>query len=51
VIINRLQSDHEREFENSQLEQFCTKTGIAQEFSAPITPQQNRVVEWKNKVI
>ena len=29
VCINQLQSDHRREFENSQLEQFCTEAGIA----------------------
>lgn len=51
VCINRLQSYHEREFKNSQLEQFCTEIGITQEFSAPITPQQNGVMESKNRVI
>ena len=30
---------------------FCTRLGIYQEFSAPITPQQNGVVERKNRVI
>ena len=40
-----------KEFENSQLESFCTSARIAQEFSAPITPQQNGVVERKNRVI
>ena len=33
------------------MESFCTRSGISQEFSAPITPQQNGVVERKNKVI
>ena len=33
------------------MESFCTRFGISQEFSAPITPQQNSVVERKNKVI
>ena len=33
------------------MESFCTRLGISQEFSAPITPQQNGVVERKNKVI
>ena len=33
------------------MESFCTKFGISQEFSAPITPQQNGVVEKKNRVI
>ena len=33
------------------MESFCTRLGISQEFSAPITPQQNGVVERKNRVI
>ena len=49
--VDQIQSDHGKEFENSQLESFCTSARIAQEFSAPITPQQNGVVERKNRVI
>ena len=49
--IDRIRSDHGREFENSYMESFCTRSGISQEFSAPITPQQNGVVERKNRVI
>ena len=33
------------------MESFCTSSGISQEFSPPITPQQNGVVERKNRVI
>ena len=33
------------------MESFCTRSGISQEFSAPITLQQNSVVERKNRVI
>ena len=33
------------------MEYFYTRSGISQEFSAPITPQQNGVVERKNIVI
>ena len=33
------------------MESFCTRSGISQEFSNPITPQQNGVVERKNRVI
>ena len=36
--IDRIQSDHSKEFENSYMESFCTRSGISQEFSAPITP-------------
>jgi hypothetical protein len=49
--IVRIRSDHGREFENSKFEEFCHSYGIKQEFSSPITPQQNGVVERKNRVI
>ena len=49
--IDQIQSDHGKEFENSYMESFCTRLGISQEFSALITPQQNGVIERKNKVI
>ena len=49
--IDRIHSDHDKEFENSYMESFCTRSGISQEFSAPITSQQNGVVERKNRVI
>ena len=48
---DRIRSDHGKEFENSYMESFCTRSGISQEFSTPITPQQNGVVERKNGVI
>ena len=43
--IDRIRSDHGKEFENSYMESFCRRSDISQEFSAPITPQQNDVVE------
>ena len=49
--IDRIQSDHGKEFKNSYMESFCTRSGISQEFSTSITPQQNGVVERKNRVI
>ena len=33
------------------MESFCTRSSISQEFSIPITSQQNGVVERKNRVI
>ena len=33
------------------MKSFCTRSGISQEFFASITPQQNGVVERKNRVI
>jgi transposase InsO family protein len=47
----QIRSDHGREFENSKFEEFYLSYGIQQEFSSPITPQQNGVVERKNRVI
>ena len=49
--IDQIQSDHGKEFKNSYMESFCTRSGISQEFSTPITPQQNGVVEGKSRVI
>ena len=49
--IVRIRSDHGREFENAIFAQYCDKEGIAHEFSAPITPQQNGVVERKNRTL
>ena len=34
-----IHNDHGKEFENSYMESFCTRSGISQEFSAPITLQ------------
>jgi hypothetical protein len=47
----RIHSDHGREFKNSKFEEFCLSYGIKQEFSSPITPQQNGVVKRKNMAI
>ncbi|KAL5568693.1 hypothetical protein UlMin_025268 [Ulmus minor] len=47
----RLRSDHGKEFENTLFDDFCAANGISHEFSAPITPQHNGVVERKNRVI
>ncbi|KAK2363076.1 hypothetical protein QL285_088090 [Trifolium repens] len=49
--IVRIRSDHGKEFENSRLSEFCADEGIGHEFSSPITPQQNGVVERKNRTL
>jgi hypothetical protein len=46
-----IQSDHGREFENLLFEKYCEKHGIEHNLSAPRTPQQNGVVERKNRVL
>ena len=47
----KIRSDYGKEFENTRFDSFCEKNGIKKEFSAPKTPQQNGVVERKNRVI
>ena len=51
TVIARIKSDHGREFENMKLATFYNDQGIHQEFSSPKTPQQNGIVEQKNKVV
>ncbi|XP_062100847.1 uncharacterized protein LOC133806773 [Humulus lupulus] len=46
-----LRSDHGKEFENNIFADFCNQEGIAHEFSAPKTPQQNGVVERKKQTL
>ena len=51
TVIAKIKSDHGREFENTKLATFYNDQGTHQEFSSPKTPQQNGIVEWKNRVI
>ena len=44
-----VRSDHGGEFENSRFQEFCETLGYTHNFSSPRTPQQNRVVECKNR--
>ena len=46
-----LRSDNGTEFKNSKMEEFCKYKGIQQQFSASGTPQQNGVVERKNRTL
>ena len=46
-----LRSDNGTEFKNSHMNEFCKHKGISHQFSAPGTPQQNGVVERKNKTL
>jgi len=43
--IIRIKSDHDTEFENTKFDEYCSDEGIKHEFSSPITPKQNGVVE------
>ena len=44
-----MRSDHGKEFENEVFKNFCSKRCISHNFSCPRTPQQNGVVERKNR--
>ena len=46
-----IRSDHGGEFENTRIDAFCDKFGIDHQFSAPRTPEQNGVVERKNRIL
>jgi transposase InsO family protein len=47
----KIRSDNGTEFKNSQIEGFLEDEGIKHEFSSPYTPQQNGVVERKNRTL
>ncbi|XP_050888661.1 uncharacterized protein LOC127093801 [Lathyrus oleraceus] len=49
--IVRIISDHGKEFENRKFAEFCSFEIIGHEFSSPITPQQNGVIELKNRTL
>jgi hypothetical protein len=49
--IKKIRSDNGTEFKNSQIEGFLEEEGIKHEFSSHYTPQQNGVVERKNRTL
>jgi hypothetical protein len=49
--IKKIRSDNGMEFKNSEIEGFLEDEGIKHEFSSPYTPQQNGVVERKNRTL
>jgi hypothetical protein len=49
--IKKIRSGNGTEFKNSQIEGFLQEEGIKHEFSSPYTPQQNGVVERKNRTL
>jgi len=46
-----LRSDHDKEFENSSFIDYFSEHGVDHNFSAPRIPQQNGVVEHKNRTL
>jgi transposase InsO family protein len=47
----KIRSDNGTEFKNMDIEEWCDEEGVKHEFSATYTPQQNGVVERKNKTL
>lgn len=47
----RIRSDNGSEFTNGTIEKFLTEKGIDHNFPAPYTPQQNGVVERRNRAL
>ncbi|WVZ85245.1 hypothetical protein U9M48_032192, partial [Paspalum notatum var. saurae] len=49
--IVKIRSDNGREFDNTNIEEYCDEVGIKHELSATCTPQQNGAVERKNRTL
>ncbi|KAI5003657.1 hypothetical protein ZWY2020_030817 [Hordeum vulgare] len=51
IKIKHMRSDNGTEFKNTGLDDYLDELGITHELSAPYTPQQNGVVERKNRTL
>jgi transposase InsO family protein len=49
--VKKIRSDNGSEFKNLQVEEYLEEEGIKHEFFAPYTPQQNGIVERKNRTL
>ena len=49
--IKTLRSDNGGEFTSNEFRNYCEEHGIKRQFSVARTPQQNRVIEWKNRTV
>ncbi|XP_010277694.1 PREDICTED: uncharacterized protein LOC104612075 [Nelumbo nucifera] len=49
--IKVLCSDRGGEFTSNEFNVFCEENGIHRELTAPYSPEQNGVVEWKNRTV
>jgi transposase InsO family protein len=49
--VKNIRSDNGSEFRNNQVEEFLDEEGIKHELSAPYTPQQNGIIERKNRTL
>jgi len=51
VKIKKIRSDNGKDFDNTNIEEYCDEVGIKHEFCSTYTPQQNGVVERKNRTL
>ncbi|KAJ9546733.1 LOW QUALITY PROTEIN: hypothetical protein OSB04_019276 [Centaurea solstitialis] len=51
ITVRSIRSDHGTEFKNSVLDEFLISKGISQNFSSVRTPQQNEIVERRNRML
>jgi transposase InsO family protein len=49
--IKKIRSDNGKEFDNTNIHEYCDEIGIKHEVSATYTPQQNGVVKRKNMTL
>jgi transposase InsO family protein len=49
--VKKIRSDNGSKFKNTQVEDYLDQEDIKHEFLAPYTPQQNGVVERKNRTL
>lgn len=49
--INTLRTDRGGEFTSMEIQKFCELSGIQRHLTAPYMPQQNRVVERRNRTL
>jgi transposase InsO family protein len=49
--LKAIRSDNETEFRNASFDEFCLEHDVEQQFSAARVPQQNGVVERKNRTL
>jgi hypothetical protein len=49
--LKAIRSDNGTEFKNALFNQFCLEHGVDQQFSTPRVPQQNGVIERKNRTL
>jgi transposase InsO family protein len=49
--LKAIYSDNVTEFRNASFNQFCNEHGVDQQFWTPRVPQQNGVVEQKNRTL